>query len=93
MKICFDALRVSKEQEKLVMMTEALESDYQPAIDSLNKDVEIKTQTAVRSGKNRSCQVFRSMIYRRVAEYFNKWKGAQKRHNVMINQNLKGMII
>jgi len=74
--MCFDALRTSKEEEKLVMMTEALEGDYMPAIESLNKDVELKTQTAVRSGKNRGCQVVRSMIYRRVAEYFNKWKGA-----------------
>ena len=28
MKMCFDALKVSKEQEKLMMMTEALEGDY-----------------------------------------------------------------
>lgn len=41
-KMCFDALRVSKEQDKLMMMTEAVEGEYQPAIDELNKDVEIK---------------------------------------------------
>ena len=33
------------------------------------------------------------MIYRQVAEYFNKWKGAQKRHSVMLNQNLRGKLI
>ena len=33
------------------------------------------------------------MIYRQVAEYFNKWKGVQARHSVMLNQNLKQMII
>lgn len=33
------------------------------------------------------------MIYRRVAEYFNKWKGVQKRTGVKINETLKGTII
>mmetsp|Transcript_23761 Transcript_23761/g.29558 ORF Transcript_23761/g.29558 Transcript_23761/m.29558 type:complete len:417 (+) Transcript_23761:1050-2300(+) len=40
LKICFDALRTSKEEEKLMLMTEALEGDCMPAIQSLNKDVE-----------------------------------------------------
>lgn len=32
LKQCFDALRVSKEEEKLMLMTEALEGDCMPAI-------------------------------------------------------------
>jgi len=37
LKMCFDAMRISKEQEKFVMMTEALEQDCLPAIESVNK--------------------------------------------------------
>ena len=37
LKQCFDALRISKEEEKFILMTEALEGDCQPAIESLNK--------------------------------------------------------
>ena len=93
MKMCFDALRTSKEEEKLMLMSEALEGDCMPAIQSLNKDVERTTQTAVRSGKKRGVNAVKAMIYRQVAEYFNKWKGAQKRHSVMLNKNMKGMLI
>ena len=32
LKMCFDALRVSKEEEKLMLMSEALEGDCMPAI-------------------------------------------------------------
>lgn len=76
-----------------MLMSEALEGDCQPAIESLNKDVERKTQVAVRSGKKRGLNAVKSMIYRQVAEYFNKWKGVLKRSNVMINDNLKQMLI
>lgn len=43
-KMCFDALRVSKEEEKFMLMQEALEGDCAPAIESLNKQIEAKTQ-------------------------------------------------
>ena len=43
LKMCFDALKQSKEEEKFMLMSEALEGDSQPAIESLNKDVERKT--------------------------------------------------
>ena len=56
-------------------MSEALEGDCSPAIESLNKDIERKTQVAVRSGRNRGLNAIKNMIYRQVAEYFNKWKG------------------
>ena len=36
LKQCFDALRISKEEEKFILMTEALEGDCAPAIESLN---------------------------------------------------------
>ena len=35
LKMCFDALRQSKEDEKFMLMSEALEGDCQPAIQSL----------------------------------------------------------
>ena len=60
-------------------MSEALEGDCQPAIESLNKQIEVKTQQAVRSGRKRGLDSIKSMIYRQVAEYFNKWKNVQKR--------------
>ena len=44
MKMCFDALRISKEEEKFVLMSEALEGDCQPAIESISKSIEQKTQ-------------------------------------------------
>ena len=93
MKMCFDALRQSKEEEKFMLMSEALEGDCTPAIESLNKQIEVKTQQAVRSGKKRGCDAIKNMIYRQIAEYFNKWKNVKDRHNVMLNQNLKQMII
>ena len=93
LKMCFDALKQSKEEEKFMLMSEALEGDCQPAIESLNKDVERKTQVAVRTGKKRGLECFKAMIYRQVAEYFNKWKGVEKRAKNMINDRLKGMII
>jgi len=43
LKICFDALRQSKEEEKFILMSEALESDCMPGIDTISKDIEIKT--------------------------------------------------
>ena len=42
-KMCFDALRVSKEEEKFMLMQEALEGDCLPAIESVNKSIEVKT--------------------------------------------------
>mmetsp|Transcript_18535 Transcript_18535/g.24897 ORF Transcript_18535/g.24897 Transcript_18535/m.24897 type:complete len:189 (+) Transcript_18535:511-1077(+) len=33
------------------------------------------------------------MIYRQVAEYFNKWKGVLKRHSVKVNESMKAMLI
>ena len=93
LKMCFDAMRISKEEEKFVMMTEALEQDCLPAIESVNKSIEQKTQQAVRSGRKKGLDAIKGMIYRQVAEYFHKWKGVQQRQGVMINQNLKGMIV
>ena len=37
LKTCFDAMRNSKEEEKLFLMQECLEGDTAPAIESLNK--------------------------------------------------------
>lgn len=93
LKQCFDALRQSKEEEKFMLMEEALESDCKPAIQSLNKQIEVKTQQAVRSGRKRGLEAVKNMIYRQVAEYFNKWKGVQQRKQVLINKNMKAMII
>jgi len=42
-KTCFDALRQSKEEEKFLLMSEALEGDCMPGIEELNKDIEMKT--------------------------------------------------
>ena len=74
-------------------MSEALEGDCMPGIEELNKDIEVKTQVAVRSGRSRGLDSIKNMIYRQLAEYFNKWKGVQKRQAVLINTNLKGMVI
>ena len=93
LKQCFDALRISKEEEKFILMTEALEGDCAPAIESLNKSIERKTQEAVRSGRKRGVDSIKNMIYRQVAEYFNKWKGVQQRNAVMIDKNLRDLII
>ena len=93
LKLCFDALRQSKEEEKFVLMSEALEGDCMPAIECVNKEIEVKTQQAVRSGRNRGLDAIKGMIYRQVAEYFNKWKNVQQRNKVMIKDNLKGMVI
>jgi hypothetical protein len=60
-------------------MSEALEGDCMPGIEELNKDIEVKTQVAVRSGRSRGLDSIKNMIYRQLAEYFNKWKGVQKR--------------
>ena len=79
LKMCFDAMRISKEEEKFVMMTEALEQDCDPAIESLNKSIEQKTQVAVRSGRKKGLDAIKGMIYRQVAEYFHKWKNVQSR--------------
>ena len=93
MKMCFDALRISKEDEKFMLMSEALEADCMPAIEECSKQIEVKTQEAVRSGKKRGLEAIKGMVYRQVAEYFHKWKNVQTRHNVVLNDNIKGMII
>ena len=64
MKMCFDALRISKEEEKFVLMSEALEGDCLPAMESVSKSIEQKTQQAVRSGRNRGLDAIKAMIYR-----------------------------
>ena len=43
LKTCFDALRMAKEEEKMMLMQECLEGDCAPAIESLNKSIEKKT--------------------------------------------------
>ena len=63
-KTCFDALRQSKQDEKFLLMSEALEGDCMPGIEELNKDIEMKTQVAVRSGRNRSLDSIKNRIYR-----------------------------
>ena len=93
MKMCFDALRISKEEEKFVLMSEALEGDCQPAIEAVSKSIELKTQQAVRSGRNRGLDAIKAMIYRQIGEYFFKWKNVEQRTKVLMNDNLKGMII
>ena len=91
--MCFDALRNSKEEEKLMLMTEALEGDCLPAMESLNKTIEHKTQEAVRSGRNRGLDAIKKRIYAQVGEYFFKWKEVGVRHNIVLKDNIKGMII
>ena len=63
-KTCFDALRQSKEEEKFLLMSEALEGDCMPGLEELNKDIEMKTLVAVRSGRNRSLDSIKNRIYR-----------------------------
>lgn len=55
--------------------------------------MEKKTQEAVRSGRKKGLGAIKGLIYRQVAEYFNKWKNVQTREKVMINDRLKDMII
>ena len=47
LKRCFDALRQNKEEEKFMLMEQALEGDCQPAIEEMSKQVEKKTKQAV----------------------------------------------
>ena len=93
MKACFDALRQSKEEEKHLLMVEALEGDCQPAIEALSKSVETKTNVAVRQSKSRGCHAVKAILYRRIGEYFNKWKDAQVHKKTKINDNLRARII
>lgn len=68
-----------------MLMSEALEGDCAPAIEALNKEVELKTKQAVRSGRTRGMHTIKNMVYAQIAEYFNKWKGVCQRRNVMVN--------
>ena len=43
--------------------------------------------------KKRGLDAIKNMIYRQVAEYFNKWRGVQQHAAIKIDQNMKGMII
>ena len=45
-------------------MQECLESDTMPAIESINKSIEKKTQQAVRSGRKKGLDSIKNMIYR-----------------------------
>ena len=45
-------------------MSEALEGDCLPAMESVSKSIEQKTQQAVRSGRNRGLDAIKAMIYR-----------------------------
>ena len=47
----------------------------------------------MRSGRKRGLDSIKNMVYRQVAEYFNKWKGVQQRGKTMIDGNLKAMIV
>ena len=42
MKQCFDALRHNKEEEKVMIMEEALNGDCMPAIEMVSKDIKKK---------------------------------------------------
>ena len=76
-----------------MLMTEALEGDCLPAMESLNKSIEVKTQEAVRSGRNRGLDAIKKRIYAQVGEYFYKWKNVGEHHNIVLSKNIKGMII
>lgn len=65
--MCFDALRVSKEHVKLEMMTEAYETDFTPAIDNLQKEVQRKEQQVDRSCRNRGVNAIKAKFYRNLA--------------------------
>ena len=41
LKTCFDALKHNKEEEKFMLMSEALEGDCLPAIESVSKDIQV----------------------------------------------------
>ena len=73
-KKCFDALRQHKEEEKFILMEQALEGDCQPAIDEMNKQIEQKTNTAVRSGKSRGLACAKNNINAYMASYFFHWQ-------------------
>lgn len=74
LKRCFDALRQHKEEEKFILMEQALEGDCQPAIDEMNRQIEQKTNTAVRSGKSRGLTCATNNINAYMASYFFHWK-------------------
>ena len=93
LKSCFDALRNGKEEVKLMMVTEALEGEVTPAIESLSKENVMKEKQAVRSGRKSGVEAVKAMIYRRVAGYFFQWKGMSKREVIKMNDNFKQMII
>lgn len=74
-------------------MEQALEGDCNPAMEELNKQIEKKTNVAVRSGKNRGLNCFRNNFNAYMASYFFHWKKVLANQDIGINKNLKDMVI
>lgn len=91
-RVCFDALRVNKEKMKHKIMTVALESDMDVALEEhaeFNKKVQ--TKMAVSKSK-KSCTVVRDVFGRILFSYFKHWKDVTEQYKITLNTKVKDKI-
>ena len=62
-------------------------------MEELNKQIEQKTNTAVRSGKSRGLNCAKRNINAYMASYFFHWKKVLGEQDIGIRKNLKDMVI
>ena len=93
LKQCFDALRQNKEEEKFVIMEEALNNDCMPAMESLSKEIEVKEKQAVQSGRVKSCKTMEKTLKVWLRSYFRHWKNVSKKESIGIRKELRDKLI
>ena len=74
-------------------MTEALEGDCIPAMESLSKDVSRIQNVAVRSELKRRSNTVARLLYTRIGEYFQLWKSHTHGFKSAMNSRIKDQIL
>jgi hypothetical protein len=93
MKQCFDALRKNKEEEKVMIMEEALNGDCMPAIEMVSKDIKKKEKQAVQSGRSRACKNIEKTLSLWVRSYFKKWKEVTQYKEIGMKKEMKDRLL
>lgn len=92
-KVCFDAMRQHKEQEKFLRTHQILTEQELPAIQSLSNETEDITAQSKFKAKKHVCEQVKSMLSKSLFMYFNRWKQETDDYKEKLRTTIKDRII
>ena len=93
MKECFHSMRKEKEENKIELMSVALENECLPAIDELSTSIKRTEKQAVQHGRRRACVNIEKTLVLWLRGYFKKWKEVTEYKNIGLSKDLRDRLI